>query len=260
MISTVEARKNDEMDSLKRQSLPSISEVISGTKSYPPPPPTTTAQQPSTSFPSPFSSGASRSFTDTEKQPSPQSMRSASSAYPSRHEATSSFTDSPRQQPYSGRPSLPPVPDRRPSPVNKHEIPPPHHLSDPHKDARSMNGGYSQQQSLPPSAPPLPYSTSQLPTGQLPLPHYPGSPRYGPPAHNYTSHYDQRPPQPLALDDRERGIRHQPEYSHFDTASYQEALSRVSAWPVHASDCHDVPFSLTLVSDGAKLSRCLWVR
>jgi uncharacterized protein YueI len=225
MISTVDARKNDDMDPLKRQSLPSISEVISGTKPYPPPTSSST-QQPGTSFPSPFTSGASRSFTETEKQPSPQSLRSGSSAYPSRHEATSSFADSPRQ-PFNGRPGLPPVPDRRPSPATKHEIPPPHHLSDSHSDSRSLNGGYPHPPSLPASAQPVSYPTNQLPPGQLPLPHYPPSPRHAPPSHGYGGHYDQRAP-PMAVEDRERGVRHQPEYSNFDTASYQEALSRMA--------------------------------
>lgn len=220
---TTAERKTDDMDPLKRQSLPSISEVISGTKSYPPPPPSTTAQQSNTSFPSPFGNGAgaSRSFTESEKQPSPQSMRSVTTAYPTRHEATSSFAESPRA-PYSVRPSLPPVPDRRQSPINQHDVPPPHHMSDPHKESRPLNGGYPQPP-LPAAASSAAYPNGQLPPGQLPLPHYPASPRYGPQPHGYAAHYDQRG-QPI-IDERDR-VRHQPEY--FDTPSYQEALSRMA--------------------------------
>lgn len=225
-VSTPDARKVDELDSLKRQSLPSISEVISGTKSYPAPP-NAAAQQPNTSFPSPFTSGGgpSRSFTDQEKQPDPQAMRSASGAYPSRHE-TNAFAESPRP-PFSNRPGgLPPVPDRRPSPIgSKDALGVAHRVFD-YNDSRSANGGY-QQPPLQANTASNVYPNSQLPPGQLPLPHFPQSPRYAQQTHGYAtnSNYDQRN-QPMGMEDRDRAAR--PAQSEpFDTPSYQEALSRV---------------------------------
>lgn len=233
MISAAEPRKNPEdNDPAKRQSLPSISEVISGAKSTQYPPPTPANLQSSSSFPSPFA-GPLRSYAEAEKRSSPQPLRSATS-YPSRQEPHSSFTDSPRAS-FTSRPNLPSVSERRPSPTAKAELPTHHYPHDSPKDPRSLNGGYPHHHAPPP--PPQPsasatttsYPTGPLPHGQMPLPSYPASPRHAP-MHGYPQ-YDQRATAGQ-LEDGERGARPQFEHSMYSTPwTYGESLARVSSGP-----------------------------
>ncbi len=207
MISSSEPRRaSDENEAPARQSLPSISEVISGARpgQYPPPP---AHQQPSSGLPSPFAA-PSRQYPDSDKH-SPQPLHPAS--FPSRQDTIPAFADSPRP-PFSGRPGLPPVSDRRPTPPGK---PDPHspHIGH-HEPPRSVNG---YPQPPPPSS--HPYQQGQLPPGQMPLPGYPISPR---------EHYDARRP-PAHEAEYAARVRYEPAPNrHFETWSYQESFSRVS--------------------------------
>ena len=143
MITSADSRRSaDDGDSSKRQSLPSISEVISNTKSSSYTPTAQTNPQPSNSFPSPFS-GPPRTYGEAEKHSSTQSMRQTTSFAPSR-EPLSSFADSPRNS-YNSRPALPSPADRRASPSTKPELPPHHYPHEPPQDHRPLNGGYPQQ-------------------------------------------------------------------------------------------------------------------
>lgn len=223
MISSTEPRRSiDETESPNRQSLPSISEVIQGAKPahYPP---THSAIQSATGLPSPFSSGP-RSFSEAEKHNSPGPLHAAS--FPPRQDGMSAFSDSPRP-PYSSRPSLPPVSDRRGSPTSKPDMLPQHHhaeqskVPEPH---HAMNGVYSH--APPPSHAPVSYQTGQLPPGQMPLPGYPISPRHAvppPPAP-----YDHRPPHP----EEDYSVRGRYDHAtvnrHFESWNYQDSLNRVS--------------------------------
>ncbi|KAI9900046.1 hypothetical protein N3K66_004308 [Trichothecium roseum] len=174
MISSESRRDSDDHDTAKRQSLPSISEVIN--KAYPQPPayphqhqPQQPQQPPVHQHPLHAASQAPRYEPDWNLQhPLPPFAHRQDGGPPG-------FSDSPRT-PYSARSSLPPVGERRPSPPGPGEIP-------AHHDARMMNGSYAP-------APPAPHHTSypsaQLPQGQMPLPGYPISPRHAPP-HGYDS-------------------------------------------------------------------------
>ncbi|KAK7215442.1 hypothetical protein V2G26_003445 [Clonostachys chloroleuca] len=218
MISPTESR-NEDSDSSKRQSLPSISEVISGAKQ--PYAPQQSNVQPSPSSFSPFSSN-SRSYSEPEKHaPPPQApLPPPPGSYSaSRQEPLPPFSGSPRL-PYNGRPGLPPVSDRRTSPPIKSELP--HHMQDQPKDHRPLNGYPHPSHSAGPPPPPS-YSSTPLPPGQLHLPSYPVSPRHAPP-HVY-GHYDQRPP-PVGMED---GRHHHSEFNRvFETGNYHDSLSRMA--------------------------------
>ncbi|KFA46680.1 hypothetical protein S40293_08086 [Stachybotrys chartarum IBT 40293] len=224
MISPTEPRKPvDGNDTLNRQSLPSLSEVISGAKpgQLPPPgPPGPPTMQPGSGLPSPFVP-AQRHYPEADKH-SPQSIHPTASFPRSEHPST--FTDSPRV-PFNGRPGLPPVSDRRPSPPTKHELPP-HHLHESQKTAEPhhVNGGYSH-----PPPPAASYPPSQLPPGQVPLPAYPISPGHA--VHHINGPYD---PRASGVHPEEHDYQSRARYDangnrHFEAWSYQDTLGRVGA-------------------------------
>ncbi|KAF4122661.1 ZnF GATA [Geosmithia morbida] len=269
MISSVDPRRplSEESDPSKRQSLPSISEVISNTKSTqyanpPPPPPPPPAIQPPSNYSSPFPTSL-RSYAEADKQPqhpSPQSSHPPPSfppAPPPQREHLPSFTDSPRSS-FNGRHSLPAVADRRSSPSVKSEYPPHPYAGEPQRDHRPVNGGPSpypppppqqqhphphphpqqQQHQHPPPPPtsapqaPTPYHTASLPHGQMPLPQYPASPRHGGPPHSYASPYEQRS-SVSHPEEAERAAPRPPyEHSVYTTPwNYGESLGRVRTPP-----------------------------
>ncbi|KAF4997745.1 hypothetical protein FGRMN_3636 [Fusarium graminum] len=225
MISSVEPRKPaDDHDQSNRQSLPSISEVIQGTKPGPYPVAHVPGLQSGTSLPSPFAP-APRSFPDVEKRSSPQPLH-PTSAFP-RQDGLPAFTDSPRPH-FNSRPSLPSVSDRRQSPSGKPDLPPQHHhtdqkLSEPH---HPLNGVYAH----PPPPPPVPvaYQAGQLPPGQMPLPAYPISPRHAMPPHAPGS-YDPRAPPHVEEADYVRARYEVTVDRHFESWSYQDSLSRIGS-------------------------------
>ncbi|EWY90764.1 hypothetical protein FOYG_08160 [Fusarium oxysporum NRRL 32931] len=212
----------DDQEPSNRQSLPSISEVIQGTKPGPYPVAHAPGLQSGSSLPSPFAP-APRSFPEAEKRSSPQPLHPTSS-FP--RQDGPAFADSPRPH-FSNRPSLPPVSDRRQSPSAKADLPPHHHhhpeqkLPEPH---HPLNGAYAH----PPPPPPAPvaYQPGQLPPGQMPLPAYPISPRHGMPPHIPGS-YDPRAPH---VDDPEYArARYEATVDrHYESWNYQDSLSRVS--------------------------------
>ncbi|KJZ78734.1 hypothetical protein HIM_02125 [Hirsutella minnesotensis 3608] len=221
MISSEQRRTSNENDAPNRQSLPSISEVISGARpgQFPPP---AQSDMPSSSLPSPFTQGGHQ-YSDADKHSSPQPLHPAAS-YAQRSEGLPAFVDSPRP-PFNGRHSLPPVADRRPTPPTKSEIPP-QHAPKP----TDAGASYSHPPPPPPPAPSShPYQPGQLPPGQVPLPSYPISPRHAVPLN--TSHYDPRG-QPVHPDEAEYANRVRYEASlnrHFETWSYQDSLSRIGS-------------------------------
>lgn len=222
MISSEPRRPSPDNESSARQSLPSISEVISGARPGQYPPPAHAPLQPGSSLPSPFASSA-RQYPEADKHSS-QPLHSA--AYP-RQDGHAAYSDSPRPPFSSGRPGLPPVSDRRATPPMKHDAHPlPHHMVEPPKpsDRHSMNGVYSQ----PPPPTSIPYQTGPLPAGQQPLPPYQISPR-GHAASHISGQYDPRPA-PTHLEEADYGrARYDNGTSRsFESWSYQEALSRVS--------------------------------
>lgn len=225
MISSEPRRPSPDNESSARQSLPSISEVISGARPGQYPPPAHAPLQPGSSLPSPFASSA-RQYSEADKHSS-QPLHSA--AYP-RQDSHPAYSDSPRPPFSSGRPGLPPVSDRRATPPMKHDAHPlPHHMVEPPKpsDRHSLNGVYSQ----PPPPTSIPYQTGPLPVGQQPLPPYQISPR-GHAASHVSGQYDPRPA-PTHLEEADYGRARYDNGSSrsFESWSYQEALSRVS-------DCH----------------------
>lgn len=220
MISTLEPRKPlDDHEPSNRQSLPSLSEVIQGTKPghfHP-------AIQSSSSLPSPFAP-APRSFPELEKRSSPQPLHPASS-FPSRQDTLPAFSDSPRP-PFTSRPPLPPVSDRRQSPSGKPDLPQHHHPEQqkPPEPHHSLNGAYAHPPPPPPA--PITYQPSHLPPGQMPLPAYPISPRHAVPPHVPGS-YDPRTHVEEA-DYANRARYDTTVTRHYESWSYQDSLSRVS--------------------------------
>ncbi|KAK7415353.1 hypothetical protein QQZ08_012377 [Neonectria magnoliae] len=226
MISSVEPRKSlDDNELPNRQSLPSLSEVIQGAKPGPYPPPS--SMQPGSSLPSPFSSGP-RSFSEAEKHSPPQPMHPTS--FPPRQDTLPAFSDSPRP-PFSSRPSLPPVNDRRPSPTSKPDMPPQHHHPEQQKGPEPhhpLNGIYAHP---PPPPPPVPvsYQPGQMPPGQMPLPAYPISPRHAVPPH-IPGPYDPRASQHSEeAEYSSRGRYDATVNRHFESWSYQDSLSRIGS-------------------------------
>ncbi|KAG6238384.1 hypothetical protein E4U24_007153 [Claviceps purpurea] len=224
----------DDKEQSGRQSLPSISEVISGTRpgqyhhSH-----SQSSMPHGTGLPSPFPSAA-RHFADAEKH-SPQSLHTPSS-FSSRQDTLPPFSESPRP-PFNGRHSLPPVTDRRSTPPSKSDLPlhqmrlnEPQPTSDPH----APNGAYGH------GPPPHSHTSHPYPSGHHPaghpisLPVYPISPRHpGPPP--------PPPPPPGHYDPRGTPIRHdeadyanRARYDHgvgrgFEAWAYQDSLSRIAS-------------------------------
>ncbi|SPO06725.1 uncharacterized protein DNG_09419 [Cephalotrichum gorgonifer] len=231
MISPIEPRRaSDPADAPQhRQSLPSISEVISsagspvGSLSQPPPPISIP------SFPSPFSASPrpySDPHTGHDKGPSTHPLHPPPT-YPSRQEPLPPFGDSSRaHHPFASRPGPSPLHSfspPHPSPPTKPEQP--RLESDSIADQHAMNGGYRHP---PPIAP---YSTTgQLAPGQLPQPSpYPLSPRHaGPPVH---SPFDpQRGPPPRQEEGEDARARYEmPLNRHIEAWTYQECLSRIAS-------------------------------
>ncbi|KAJ4142336.1 hypothetical protein NW754_009782 [Fusarium falciforme] len=227
MISSVEPRKStDDHEPSNRQSLPSISEVISGTKPGHYPPAHSSGLQSASSLPSPFAT-APRPFPEAEKH-SPGPLHPTSS-FPPRQDALPAFSDSPRP-PFSSRPSLPPVSDRRQSPPAKPELPPQHHHhteQKPPEPHHPLNGVYAHPPPPPPG--PVAYQPGQLPPGQMPLPTYPISPRHGVPPH-IPGPYDPRPPTHAEEADYAARARYDATVDrHFESWSYQDSLSRIGS-------------------------------
>ncbi|KAH7261864.1 hypothetical protein BKA59DRAFT_4521 [Fusarium tricinctum] len=228
MISSVEPRKPaDDHDQSNRQSLPSISEVIQGTKPGPYPVAHAHGLQAGSSLPSPFAP-APRSFPEAEKRSSPQPLH-PNSSFP-RQDGLPAFADSPRPH-FNSRPSLPSVSDRRQSPSGKPDMPPQHHhhpdqkLSEPH---HPLNGVYAHPPPPPPPAP-VAYQPGQLPAGQMPLPAYPISPRHAMPPHA-TGPYDPRAPTRVEESDYAARARYEATVDrHFESWSYQDSLSRIGS-------------------------------
>ena len=230
MISTESQHKSSEdNEQPSRQSLPSISEVISGTKpAFSSGPPTV---QPGSTLPSPFPS-ASRSYPENDKRSSPHL-----NTYPPRQDTLPKFADSPHGGPYSVRPTLPPVTERRGSPSNRSENLP-RHGPDLHggSEAHSMdrmNGIYSHQPhaSVPHLSSSSGYQHGSLPHGQVALPPYPNSPRHPGPPPPASSHYDPRSmPSHQGESESLSRQRYDSINRHFETWGYQDALSRVSCY------------------------------
>ncbi|KAK5987528.1 GATA zinc finger domain-containing protein 10 [Cladobotryum mycophilum] len=206
MISPEPRRSSDEGESSSRQSLPSISEVISGTRPSQYAPSAHAPLQPGSSLPSPFTSGARQNLSPIF-----------------------GFA----QAPFNGRSGLPPVTDRRPSPPAKHDVPPPHHMSESQKSVEHhpMNGTYPQP---PPPHASVPYQSGQLPPGQQPLPPYQVSPRHGP-SHG-PSQYDPRAAPPPRHEEADYAGRSRYDSNPlssirgFENWSYQENLSRIGSY------------------------------
>ncbi|KAK5658542.1 hypothetical protein OQA88_1934 [Cercophora sp. LCS_1] len=233
MISPLDFRRasdDSEPPQHHRQSLPSISEVISGTKptqyaaAAPAPLP------PSGSLPSPFSTAPPpRPFGDvgSDKNPSPRTLHPASSFPPPN--TLPAFSDPSR--PALSRPAPPPLstfPPRHPSPpvkVEQHD----RELEQRHIEPQPYSAGHQHQPSQPP---PSLYTPPSRPPGQLPLPQYPISPRQNGPA--LPSPFEtQRPP--VYGEERDSSLnRDTGEYRStldkaFESWGYNEALTTIAA-------------------------------
>ncbi|OAA38036.1 sexual development transcription factor NsdD [Cordyceps fumosorosea ARSEF 2679] len=185
-----------------RQSLPSISEVMSGSGRRPHPrtpahgslPP----QPGSGSLPSPFAP-PSRQYNDW-----PKPLHPASS--PPRQDAIPAFSDSSRP-PFSGRPGLPAVTDRRPTPSG----------SPSHHDHRSISGGCPQPLALTSH----PYQPGPMPHGQMPLPGYPIFPRH----ELYNAPRPQTHGEPASY----ARSRYEAAPRHYENWPYHESFSRIAS-------------------------------
>ncbi|KAL2259622.1 hypothetical protein VTK26DRAFT_6639 [Humicola hyalothermophila] len=233
MISPVEPRRSSdgsEPTHSHRESLPSISEVISGTKPISYAQPSSAPMPPTQSLPSPFSASTpSRPFGDIrgpEKDPSPRALQPAPSAY-TRPEPLPAFSD-------PARPALAsaPVPSplntfqgQNPSPPLKFEQV---EAEQRHPDTQPLSAGSRQQPGQP--LPGLYSETGRLPPGQLPLSAYPISPRNAGPG--LPSPYE--PQRPSTFHEDGDYQHHRPsEYKaafdkHLETWGYQEALRMVA--------------------------------
>ncbi|KAM7203670.1 hypothetical protein V8F33_001985 [Rhypophila sp. PSN 637] len=177
MISPVDTRRtSDDSESCHRQSLPSISEVISGTKQSGYTAQAPVSMPPAPSLPSPFGSVTSRSFGDaaSDKNPSPRTLHPTSS-FP-RPDALPAFSD-PSRPALSSRPAPPPLntfpgPHPSPSSVKLEQL----EADQRHAEASQLSAGYQHSHGQPSPAG-LYSQTGRLPPGQLPLTGYPLSPR-----------------------------------------------------------------------------------
>ncbi|EGZ75073.1 hypothetical protein NEUTE2DRAFT_104387 [Neurospora tetrasperma FGSC 2509] len=218
MISPVDSRRtSDESENPHRQSLPSISEVISGTKptSYPPHAPT--SLPPTQSLPSPFApSGPPRSY-DVDKHPSPRALH-PSSGFP-RPDPLPAFSDPARPQ-LSSRPPPPPPLNTFPT-HHQHPSPPVKleqmEVDQRHAEASPLSAGYPHH---PPGHPAGPHyaQTGRLPPGQLPLSAYPVSPRHSGPG--LPSPYDSQHRPPMYPEEQEYG------HGHARSSEYKAASER----------------------------------
>ncbi|KAK1754675.1 hypothetical protein QBC47DRAFT_223602 [Echria macrotheca] len=227
MISPVDSRRaSDDSEGPHRQSLPSISEVISGTKatSYPPPAPAPPPH--SQGLPSPFAASGPRPFGDfsSDKNPSPRTLL-PSSGYP-RPDTLPAFSD-PSRPALSNRPAPPPLntfPGRHPSPPVKMEQ---HEAEQRHAEQQPYSAGHQHQSSNPPNM----YTPPARPPGQLPLPQYPVSPRNNGPA--LPSPYE-APRPPMYADERDQSHNRDGEYRStldkaFESWGYTEVLNTVAS-------------------------------
>lgn len=233
MISPTESRRtSDDPEPSHRQSLPSIREVISGTKPGSYATVVASSGPAAPSLPSPFSTSAPpRPFSDvpSEKHVSPRTLYPPSS-FPPRPETMSTLSD-PARSVLPGRPPPPPPPlstysGQQPSPPRTIE-----HVEVRHRqplEAQPFSGSYTHQPHQPPPPPPpasaLYPQSGQLPPGQLPMPEYPVSPRHA--GQPMPSPFDpQRPP--MYAD--ERGNKYETTLNRaFVAWSYSETLNRVS--------------------------------
>lgn len=234
MISPVEPRRasnESEPSHPHRQSLPSISEVISGTKSsYAPP--SAAPVPPAQTLPSPFSAAPPpRPFGDVgvpDRNSSPRALHPPPSSAYQRPEALPAFSDParpavtsrpvpPALNTFTGQHQSPPVKIEQLETEQRHPEPQPlsagHHR--PPQPAQPLTGLYSE--------------TGRLPPGQLPLSAYPISPSHAGPA--LPSPYE---PQRPAAYGEEGNYQHQraSEYKGvfdkpYEAWGYQEALQLV---------------------------------
>ena len=233
MISPVEPRRSSdgsEPTHSHRESLPSISEVISGAKPVSYAQPSSAPMPPTQSLPSPFSASTpSRPFGDIggpDKNPSPRTLHPAPTTY-SRSEALPAFSD-PARPALVSRPVPPPLntfPGQHPSPPVKFEQV---EVEQRHPDAQSLSAGHRPQPGQP--LPGLYSETGRLPPGQLPLSAYPVSPRNSGPG--LPSPYEQQRPATYHGEEGNYSQHRPSEYKaafdkHFETWGYQEALQTV---------------------------------
>lgn len=237
MISPVDSRRaSDDSEGPHRQSLPSISEVISGAKAAPYPPNAPAPLPPSGSLPSPFSTAPPRPFGDigSDKNPSPRTLHPASS-FPPQPNTLPAFSDPAR--PAHSRPAPPPLstfPPRHPSPPVKMEQ---HELDQRSHEQQPYSAGHQHQHSGPP---PNMYTPPSRPPGQLPLPQYPISPRQPGPA--LPSPFEaQRPPvygeERDQSQHRENGEYRSTLDKAFESWGYSEALTIVGPYHAVLVDC-----------------------
>lgn len=226
MISPVDTRRtSDDSESSHRQSLPSISEVISGKPPVFPPQPSA-SMPPAPSLPSPFGPSTSRSFGDaaSDKNPSPRTLH-PSSSFP-RPDTLPAFSD-PSRPALSSRPAPPPLntfpgPHASPSLVKLEQI----EADQRHAEVSQLSAGYQHSHGQPSPAG-LYSQTGRLPPGQLPLSGYPLSPRNNGPT--LPSPFDsQRTPVYGEDGDGYRGHEYKSTVDRaFETLSYAEILYSV---------------------------------
>ncbi|KAM7208698.1 hypothetical protein V8F20_000861 [Naviculisporaceae sp. PSN 640] len=228
MISPAETRRtSDDSESSHRQSLPSISEVISGTKQPAFPPQPTVSMPPAPSLPSPFGPSTSRSFGDaaSDKNPSPRTLH-PSSTFP-RPDTLPAFSGPPRPA-LSSRPAPPPLntfPGHHASPssIKLEQM----EADQRHAEPSQLSAGYQHSHGQPSPAG-LYSQTGRLPPGQLPLSGYPLSPRNNGPT--LPSPFDsQRPPVYGEDGDGYRGHEYKSTVDRaFEAFNYGEALHSIS--------------------------------
>ncbi|TQN63834.1 GATA zinc finger domain-containing protein 10 [Colletotrichum shisoi] len=227
MISPIEPRRpSDESETPHRQSLPSLSEVISGAKPGPYPPSQASSMSGSQSFPSPFAPGPPRSYAESSTDKNSPRPPHPASTYAPRQEALPAMSDPPRPPPFGGRPPAPLsiFSATQPSPPHKSE-----HMRDIDPRAAEPANPYAQHQPPPPPPPIYPHP-SQLPPGQVPLPAYPVSPRHGGPPS--PSPFEAQ--RPAAHAEEAEYSPGRPQYDrtlvtrHLDAWGYQDCLSRMA--------------------------------
>ncbi|KAK0616071.1 hypothetical protein B0T17DRAFT_510617 [Bombardia bombarda] len=232
MISPVDSRRtSDDSDSPHRQSLPSISEVISlsGAKHSGYPQSASSSLPPSQGLPSPFSASApSRSFGDVgvDKNPSPRTLHPASSTY-GRSDTLPAFSDPARPALHS-RPIPPPLntfPGQHPaSPVKIEQL----EADQRHAEAAQLSAGY---QHGPPHSQSHYSQGGRLPPGQLPLSGYPVSPHHNGPT--LPSPFESQRP-PVYGDEGDFGHSRGSEYKAtleraFENWNYGDTLQMISS-------------------------------